>query len=232
MNIAAILALGFFLGMRHATDPDHVVAVSTIVSRARSLRAAAPIGLFWGIGHTVTVVLIGGAIAVFGLVIPPRAGLAMEGMVAVMLVILGAAAILGVVRSDRVHPHRHEAVGETEHRLRPQLRRGSMRPFVVGLVHGMAGSAAVALLVAGTIRNPWWAILYLVVFGAGTLAGMLVVTTAIAVPVTAAASRFERLRGLLGAGTGMASIAFGMVLIYEVGFVHGLFAGHVDWTPR
>ena len=89
MSLLAILALGFFLGMRHATDADHVVAVTTIVSRERSPRSAIGIGALWGLGHTATILLVGGAIVVFGLVIPPRLGLSMELSVACMLIVLG-----------------------------------------------------------------------------------------------------------------------------------------------
>lgn len=98
MSLAAVLALGFFLGMRHATDADHVVAVSTIVSRQRTLRAAAPIGMLWGVGHTLTILLVGGAILLFGIVIPPRLGLGMELSVALMLVLLGALNVRSVLR--------------------------------------------------------------------------------------------------------------------------------------
>lgn len=89
VSLLSILFLGFFLGMRHATDADHVVAVTTIVARERSLRAAAPIGAVWGLGHTVTILLVGGGIIVFGVVIPPRVGLTMELSVALMLILLG-----------------------------------------------------------------------------------------------------------------------------------------------
>jgi high-affinity nickel-transport protein len=214
MNLIATIALGFFLGMRHATDADHVVAVSTIVSRQRSLRAAAPIGVLWGIGHTVTIFAVGGAILVFGLVIPPRVGLSMEMLVAVMLV------ALGVINTLRGRPH-----GGAEH-------RSSMRPLGVGLVHGLAGSAAVALLVLGSIRNPAWGVAYLVVFGVGTIAGMLLITTALAVPVVVASARFEQLHRVLSLGTGLASIVWGVFLAYDIGFVHGLFTSHPDWTPQ
>jgi high-affinity nickel-transport protein len=98
LPLLSILLLGFFLGMRHATDADHVVAVATIVSRERTLRAAAPIGVLWGLGHTLTILLVGGTIILFGIVIPPRVGLTMEFSVAVMLILLGALNLFTFVR--------------------------------------------------------------------------------------------------------------------------------------
>src|SRR5919202_680871 len=89
LSSLSVLALGFILGMRHATDADHVVAVTTIVSHQRSIARAAGVGALWGVGHTATILLVGGAIIVFRLAIPPRLGLAMEFGVAVMLVLLG-----------------------------------------------------------------------------------------------------------------------------------------------
>ena len=229
MNLTAVLALGFFLGMRHATDADHVLAVSTIVSRERTLRAAAPIGLLWGIGHTITILLVGGAIILFGIVIPPHLGLGMELSVALMLVLLGALTVRSVLRdataiaraakSDADHAHQHTR-GEGE-------RVRSMRPLIVGIVHGLADSAAVALLVLGAIRDAVSALGYLLVIGVGTIAGMLLITTALAVPIAAAAQRFQRLHWALGVATGLASVALGAVLFYEIGSVHGLFTGEV-----
>lgn len=230
MSLGAILTLGFFLGMRHATDADHVVAVTTIVSRARTLRAAAPIGLLWGLGHTLTMVLVGGAIILFGVVIPPHVGLGMEMSVAVMLVLLGGMNLRSVLRDATAIAQRHEQGHAHPHAEVPPRR--SMRPVVVGIVHGLAGSAAVALLVLGAIRDVRWAVGYLLVFGVGTIAGMMLITMALAIPVAAAARRFERLHRILGVVTGLASVVFGAVLVYEIGFVHGLFSGHPAWVPQ
>lgn len=233
MSLATILALGFFLGMRHATDADHVVAVSTIVSRSRTLGAAAPIGVLWGLGHTLTILLVGGAIILFGVVIPPRVGLGMELSVGLMLLVLGGVAVATVLRERAGHAH---GPGHAHpHAATPAPEAGpprSLRPLAIGVVHGVAGSAAVALLVLGTIRDPAWAMAYLVVFGGGTVAGMLLITTAMALPMVVAARRFDRVRRALGVGTGFASIAFGFALIYRIGFIQGLFTGHPEWTPE
>jgi len=95
-EVITVVLLGFFLGMRHATDPDHVIAVTTIVSRQRTIRAAAAIGILWGVGHTLTIMGVGGAIILFGLVVPPRLGLSLELAVALMLIVLGILALTGL----------------------------------------------------------------------------------------------------------------------------------------
>jgi high-affinity nickel-transport protein len=107
-----------------------------------------------------------------------------------------------------------------------------LRPLVVGVVHGLAGSAAIALLVLTTIRMPLLAIAYLLVFGLGTVAGMMLITAAIAVPFTVSEPRFARMNRLLATASGVASLVFGLLIVYEMGFVHGLFTSHPTWTPR
>jgi hypothetical protein len=263
-----LLAIGFFLGMRHATDPDHVVAVSTIVSRERSLPRAGWIGVLWGIGHTATILAVGAAIILFGLAIPPRLGLALEFSVAMMLVLLGALNLTGAMHwmshrfspthpehrgshshlhshGDYAHDHRHAHGEGSEHHgkeieppgwlVRPFARLGlfhSLRPLLVGIVHGLAGSAAVALLVLGTIRDARWAVFYLLIFGLGTIVGMMLLTLLFALPFTLAGNRTAWLSKGLVAATGIASLLFGLVVAYRIGFVDGLFAAHPSWTPR
>jgi len=260
--------LGFFLGMRHATDSDHVIAVTTIVSRRRTVRSAALIGVLWGIGHTLTILLVGGAIILFGVVIPPRVGLTMELSVALMLILLGVLNLRGILRwitqtfgwgrhrkgGRHSHPHRHgdyahshphghepgtHGHGEDE---TPQAwldrtfgRLGLyqlVRPVIVGLVHGLAGSAAVALVVLTTIRNPLWAIAYLLVFGVGTIAGMMLITAAIALPFAYTSKRFVGVNRSLAVASGLLSLGFGLFLVYQIGFVGGLFTGDPRWTPE
>jgi high-affinity nickel-transport protein len=266
ITLIAVILLGFFLGMRHATDPDHVIAVSTIVSRQRALRQAALIGVLWGLGHTLTIFVVGGAIILFSVVIPARVGLTMEFSVAVMLIVLGILNLTGILRwvtetltpakggavhthphihGDYVHSHFHGhgpgAHGHPEDAT-PQgwLDRTFgqlgvyqfLRPLVVGVVHGLAGSAAVALLVLTTIRNPWWATAYLMVFGVGTIAGMMLITAALALPLTLAESRFQWVNRNLAWASGSLSLGFGLFLAYRIGFVDGLFTSHPNWVPR
>jgi len=247
-SFVGIVLLGLFLGMRHSTDPDHVVAVSTIASLERSVGRGALIGVLWGLGHTLTIFLVGSAIILFGLVIPPRVGLSMEFSVALMLVILGVLNLTGALRwlTERFTPAGHGTAREaalsgapgnsTESSLDSLMSRyGSyqvFRPFVIGLVHGLAGSAAVALLVLSTIRSPLWAIAYLLVFGIGTVIGMMLMTSAMAIPVAYTGKHFDVAGRYLSPISGIVSTAFGLFLIYQIGFVDGLFKANVHWIPQ
>lgn len=253
--------------MRHATDPDHVIAVSTIVSRERSPRKAALIGILWGLGHTLTILFVGAAIIVFGLAIPARIGLTMEFCVGLMLILLG---LLNLTRAAQwlrqrlspthppttgrhAHIHQHgtklhlhwhsHAPGDQHHGegVAPPrwLRRSlstlglyqALRPLLVGIVHGLAGSAAVALLVLSTIRDPRWAVLYLLLFGLGTIVGMMLITTAIALPFSVAGAKFAWLDRGLVTGSGLLSLLFGLFLCYHIGVIDGLFLSAPHWTP-
>jgi hypothetical protein len=213
--LLGVLVLGFLLGMRHATDPDHVVAVTTIVSQQRSLARAARTGVLWGIGHTATILLVGGAIIVLKVQlsgIPPRLGLSLEFGVAVMLVVLGLLTLAGGER---------------------RVADSTARPLTVGFVHGLAGSAAVATLPqVALIPNPLWAVGYLAVFGVGTIAGMLLVTASIAAPALLATRRFAGMNQTLRIASGVVSIAFGLFLAHRIGFVDGLFTGDATWTAH
>jgi nickel/cobalt exporter len=251
VSFAGMVMLGLLLGMRHSTDPDHVVAISTIVSRERSVRHAALIGVLWGVGHTLTIAVVGSAIILFGMVIPPRIGLSMEFTVAVMLILLGVLNLTGVLRwlTQKFTPAGEAAwqfklIGNDVDvaTVRPRNRASQMmsrygiyqlvRPLVIGLVHGLAGSAAVALLVLSTIRSPLWAIAYLVVFAVGTIAGMMLMTTIIAMPIIYSGNRFAHAGNYLGVLSGVASTAFGLFLVYQIGLVDGLFRAQAHWTPR
>jgi high-affinity nickel-transport protein len=174
LSSVSILAVGFFLGIRHATDPDHVVAIATIITRQRKISRAALIGICWGAGHTLTIVALGVAIIVFGLAIPVRVGLTMELAVSLMLI----------------------------------------------------------LLVLATIRNPRWALAYLLLFGIGTVAGMVLITVSIA----SALRMFGIVNGKwsqrLALVSGLLSVAFGGLVAIQIVLANGLFTGHPIWTPK
>ena len=275
----AIGMLGLLLGMRHATDPDHVIAVTAILTRERRFGTAARIGVVWGLGHTLTVLAVGTAIIVFKLAIPVRLGLAMEFAVALVLILLGlnafgamlhqVSALLftrrrALAEGPIIRSHVH--LGGPSHRLsqghwhlgdfsrgtvggasRPQSdhehalpcavsQSGTPRPllrsFGVGLVHGLAGSAAIALVVLSAIPNPLWATLYLVIFCTGTIIGMALITTAIGAPMIAAERRVSSLHQRLVVGSGLLSFAFGLFLAYRIGVVDRLFGVVPIWVPH
>lgn len=261
----SILAIGFVLGMRHATDPDHVVAVTTMVSRERSTGSAALVGAFWGLGHTVTIFVVGAGIILFDIVIPARLGLSMELCVGLMLIALGIWNLATFQRSIAavsagegegialthahahshagfVHRHSHTHVAEvsaskqatqqgTEFKYGKNFARFG-RPLAIGVVHGLAGSAAVALLILASIRNPTWALVYLLVFGVGTIAGMVLITTGIASSLRFAGNRVGRFSQRLCLVTGLISVVFGCFVAYHICVVQGLFSSHPNWIPN
>jgi len=229
-NFLAVLALGFFLGMRHATDPDHVVAVTTLVARHRSARRAAMIGAAWGTGHTITIVTVGGAILLLGWVIPPRVGLSLELSVAAMLVVLGAANLVSALRGAR-RAAAPAGAGPADERIAPG-RGGFLRPFLIGLVHGLAGSAAVALLVLAAIGDPRWGVFYLLIFGAGTILGMTLITLAIAFPFRFAEGRLPGMERRIRLATGVVSVALGLFVAWQVAVGGELFGAAPVWTPE
>jgi ABC-type nickel/cobalt efflux system permease component RcnA len=255
-NLLSIIAIGFILGMRHATDPDHVIAVTTIVTKQRKVSRSALVGAMWGLGHTLTILIVGTAIILFNLVIPVRLGLGMELSVSVMLILLGVWNLASFSRAlpdaSVVHSHAHahgDNIHSHPHVHQPEAHSHSglagldrtlggvagyqlLRPLLVGIVHGLAGSAAVALLILATIRNPQWAIVYLLVFGVGTIAGMMLITMSIASALHYVGNRFARLSSGLRVASGVVSVAFGAFLAYEICVVQGFFGAHPMWTPH
>jgi high-affinity nickel-transport protein len=200
------------LGMRHATDPDHIVAVTTIVTRERSVAKAAGIGAVWGIGHTLTLLAVGGAIIVFKFAINARLGLSLELCVAIMLIVLGVLNLFNVrAKTSDISP---------------------ARPFLVGVVHGLAGSAGAALLIVPLIDDPRWAALYLLTFGLGTVAGMALITLTIAFPSLLATAHLPSFQRQLRLVSGAVSLVFGLYLAHKIGFRDGLFTSQANWTPE
>lgn len=181
MSPIAILTLGFLLGIKHATDADHVVAVTTMASKQRNLKRAALIGATWGIGHTLMIMVVGIAIILFHMSIPPGLQNLFELFVAAALIILGILTLTGT--TERFHTH------------------DLARPFVVGLIHGLAGSATVALIILGSITDQTIAILYLGIFGFGTIVGMMTITTILG---------FTRANRILTMLAGVISIIYGV----------------------
>lgn len=233
-SLYAAFGLGLILGTQHALDADHVIAVSTIVTEHRSFRWASLIGAFWGLGHTVTLFMVGLLVIGLRLTIPIRLALGLELLVALMLVFLGVSILWRSFRQRRLHAHTHAHNPETHIHFHLHERseedhshahpfRAMRKPFVVGMVHGLAGSAALMLLVLTTIPSPLAGLAYIVIFGIGSVGGMLVLSSMIAVPLVLTARRFTLLNGWIRILAGGASIGFGFILGWEILFQQGLY---------
>jgi hypothetical protein len=229
-GVVAALSMGLVLGLQHATDSDHVVAVTTVVARERRIGAAARIGVLWGLGHSATVLVLGGAMVATGVVISARSAQALEMCVAAMLVALGAAGLRRAFAAQRLasnHDHARPATTASGSTF-----RASLRPLTVGVVHGLAGSAAIALAVLATIQQRTTALGYLATFSFGTIVGMSLVTALISTPIAVATKRVDpKWLVRLGAVAGLASIGFGLWMAYDIGVVDGLLFRHAQAAP-
>jgi putative Ca2+/H+ antiporter (TMEM165/GDT1 family) len=228
-SLAAILALGFVLGLKHATDADHVVAVTTFVSEQKSLARSCWIGAFWGAGHTISLAVAGLAVILFKINIPKWLETRLEFAVAIMLVFLGGR-VLYKTWSQKLELHRHphsHAPGMSPHVHWHVHARGTLdehtgwlhvglRPLLVGMVHGAAGSGALMLLVLSTISSAPQALLYVAVFGAGSIAGMLVVSALLALPMQWLGSRVAASYRPVQIFAGIFSCVFGIWLGAEI----------------
>ncbi len=223
IDALAAASLGFLLGVRHAADADHVVAVTAIVARHPSVWRAARVGALWGAGHSLALLTVGGALVALRVAVPARLGLALELAVALMLVVLGL---------FNLRPAGRPAGRGGGERGDVAARDDARRPLLVGTVHGLAGSSAVALLALAAIPSPAWAVAYLVVFGTGTVAGMVLVTALVAAPAALAGPRLLGARPALRVAAGALSVAFGLALARDVVVDGGLFAAVPHWTPR
>lgn len=267
------ILLGLTLGIRHATDPDHVIAVTAILTKERRFFSAIRIGLVWGLGHSATVLAMGMAIIFFKLKVPARLGLTLEFAVAIALILLGVRAAkesLALLAKNlcitslketmivvHSHPHTHELRGLThtharvhihsapgsenlarhDHLISPGMPetmsgRSTGRAFVVGLVHGMAGSAAIALLVTAAIPSPSLASIYMVIFCVGVMIGMILVTAAVGGPFVMLAQRLTGTHHRISLAAGWLSFGFGVFLAYQIGVVEQLFGPTPHWFPH
>jgi len=237
MTSLSILVIGLLLGMKHATEADHLAAVATLATRQGTLAGTIRQGVAWGIGHTLTLMLFGGIVLALGKSIPQHLERMLELGVGVMLIALGADVLRRLVRQRilfHVHTHPHAAphvhahshAGEGRHGISPH-RHAHGRPLpgralVVGMMHGMAGSAALILLSLEAVESTGLALLYIALFGIGSIAGMALLSAAIAIPMRLSAGYFTWLRrgisGCVGAGT----LLLGAWMVWQIGFVEGL----------
>ncbi|MFN0157961.1 MAG: urease accessory protein UreH [Bacteroidota bacterium] len=248
-----ILSLGFFLGLKHALDADHLVAISTIVSERKGLFSSSVVGVLWGIGHTAALLIVGWIVLALNLHIPDKLALALEFLVALMIIGLGSKVLWNLYRGGTVHMHAHSHDGHIHvhphvHSVEQVHEHGreeahshntfskiwwgnavvrgivnGKRSVFIGLMHGMAGSAAVMLVVLATIKSTALGMMYIAVFGAGSIAGMLIMSMLISVPFVVTATRLHRLNAVVRGVSGVVSVAFGIFLAWEIGITEGLF---------
>jgi len=220
-----LLLLGFVLGLRHALDVDHLAAVSTIVSGRRTLRSASLVGAIWGLGHTAALLAAGIVVIALHAEIPAGVARALELGVAVMLIGLGTNLLWTLWRGGGIHLHAHAHGGHEHvhlhvHGAAPvdvldhhhHAVRAARRPFAVGVVHGLAGSAGLMLAVVATIPSPSLALAYVAIFGAGSVVGMVAMSALLGLPFLLAAERFARWDAVLRTCAGVGSIVVGVGL--------------------
>lgn len=234
-TLFATLALGFALGIKHALDADHVVAVSTIVSQYRNPFRATLAGVFWGIGHTTTLLLVGIAVIGFKLVIPEQLALSMEFLVGIVLVILGIQTLWQFLPKKKhahihdhgdelhTHVHVHSPVEGDKNAQHHALRQH--KSLLIGMLHGLAGSAALMLLVLSTIQSALEGIVYILIFGFGSILGMMVISTLIGLPFSLSSGRFTSINHVIKFSAGTLSMALGIFVMIDIGFIKGLFYG-------
>jgi len=234
LTIWATLALGFVLGLRHALDPDHVAAVSTFVSEEKNILRSSLVGIYWGMGHTASILIFGAAIVVFRLVIGERLSQFFEFAVGCMLIVLGMRVLIQLRNTEMLHTHTHTHDGTTHSHVHLHLGasghehahhtvRFGKRPFVVGVVHGMAATAAVLLLVVGAIPSLLLAFGTILIFGVGTIGGMMAMSILMSLPLTLAAGRWTKVERGIRLAAGLFSLGFGVYWAWQVGFVQGYF---------
>jgi len=239
LGLIAALGLGLLLGTRHSLDPDHVVAVSTIVSEYRNPLKSFWVGVSWGLGHTATLFLVGVVIIALRLTIPDRMALLLEFLVGIMLVGLGAQVVYGFWKrkvhqhvhghEESSHQHYHSHAQETEADRVHHEETGIGKPFLrkksffVGTVHGLAGSAALTLLILASIESAVAGMVYILVFGLGSILSMGIMTILISLPFVASANKLPNLNRVIQFAVGALSMVFGGFLMYQIGFVEGLF---------
>lgn len=234
VSIVSLLTFGFVLGLKHALDADHLAAVSTMASERRSILSSSLIGALWGLGHTSSLMAAGIVVIFLHFQISKHTEQALEFCVGIMLVVLGVNTLRKLARGGHVHvhvhehgghlhahPHIHEHSEHAEPHTHHALRLGT-RPLLIGIVHGLAGSAAITLLVLTTISSPVVGLLYIAIFGMGSIGGMMIMSTLFALPARFTAARFTRANLALRCLAGLFSLSFGLFMVYQIGFVDHL----------
>ncbi|MBL4762858.1 MAG: urease accessory protein [Gammaproteobacteria bacterium] len=229
--MTSLFMIGFLIGMRHALEADHVAAVSALATNQNSIRQTLKSGAVWGLGHTITLFLIGSAVIWIDAAIPATIAHSLEFLVGIMLVLLGADVLRRVIK-DKIHFHRHKHHGETEHfhahshaKQKAHTNEGHqhqhkegfpLRFLFVGLMHGMAGSAALILLTLNTVQTPWEAMLYMLLFGIGSILGMALLSVAIVIPLRSSAKGLTWLNNGLQTTIGIFTVGLGLNIMYSM----------------
>jgi len=219
----SLLFFGFVLGLRHATEADHLAAVSTIVSERKSLFSAALVGGLWGVGHTIALFVVGLIVILLKLQISESVEAKLESVVGLMLVILGVNAVRKILTSKTIHAHTHDHSGHEHIHLHTHAdataeashHRFSPRSVVVGMIHGLAGSGALMFIILPLIESPVVALAYIVVFGIGSIGGMMLMSFLLGLPFHLTAGRFGALNTGIRWCSGIFSIGLGMFIVYE-----------------
>jgi len=226
-----ILGLGFFLGLKHATEADHMAAVTTLVSERRSVWSSALVGGLWGLGHTISLFVAGIFVLALNFEISESTERWLEFCVGIMLTLLGLNVLRKLIKGGQLHFHTHEhgenahahphvhENGEIDHEVAHQKSGTSPRALLIGMVHGLAGSAALMLLVIPTIDSKAIGFLYILIFGVGSIGGMMLMSLLVSLPFYFTASRFNGFNRILQAAAGLISIVLGLWIVYEKGFV-------------
>jgi len=227
--LSSLLIFGFLLGLRHAIEADHVAAVASLTTKTPKIRDAVPLGALWGVGHTLTIFTVGAIVMSMDQVVPERIAGLLELVVGVMLLWLGGDVLWRLWR-DRIHFHVHRHQGGVRHfhahshkndtghgaaahrhRHAPNIKR---RALLVGIMHGMAGSAAVVVLTASQATSFVGGLVYIAIFGGGSIAGMALLTLVISWPMRKAASTMGYAYNVLTASVGVITVGLGISIIY------------------
>jgi high-affinity nickel permease len=225
-HIFSLLSLGFLLGLKHALDADHVAAILTIATENRTFWRSSLIGFCWGVGHTVILLVVGTAVLLFKLTIPSAWAKLFEVAVGLMLVGLGLSVAFALWR-ERVHLHAHWHEHGEQHRHLHSHSRGAhhdhlhrfrleYKSLAVGMVHGLAGSAALLLLVLAAVPSLGVGLVYILVFGTGSILGMVFLATAMSIPFAMSAERTARVHQTLRAAAALFSIVLGSTILFEL----------------
>ncbi|MEE8133224.1 MAG: hypothetical protein V3T40_06595 [Nitrososphaerales archaeon] len=229
---ALLLTIGFVTGLQHATETDHVAAIATIVSKSKKLNKASLLGALWGLGHTLTLFIMGLAVLLVAISIPEKLALSFEFGVGIMLIVLG----LSVIKSERkkgfidtlrivtrhIHPHAHRNKIHVHPHSHDGEHMHSHKSIIVGMIHGLAGSGVLMLVILSTVDSVVTGLVYITLFGMGSIIGMLLISTAIGLPFVFTAKKFGRINKYIRIVAAAVSIGLGISIMYKVGIMEQL----------